>query len=86
MTEQTEPDELSEFQSKIAAGGLTALEAMRDYVAAALENAGNFREKGPLIRRLENIVGEIDRIRAQNRPDDPIELIKQRRDTRRSKK
>jgi len=86
MTEQTEPDELSEFQTKIAAGGLTALEAMRDFTAGALESAGNFREKGPLIRRLENIVGEIDRIRAQNRPDDPIELLKQRRESRRAKR
>jgi len=76
MTEQ------SEFQRAVAAGGVEALEALRDSCAATLEATNSARDRGPLYRRLQDLVAEIERHRPRVRGDS-IDQLQQRRKARR---
>ncbi len=72
---------MSDFQRAVAAGGLTALEAIRDGLAADLEACGSSRDKAALYRRLLDVVAQIDRIRPPTEVDE-VDLIRNRRSRR----
>jgi hypothetical protein len=78
----TEKPELSEFQRAVAAGGIGALEALRDSCAATLEATNSARDRGPLYRRLQELLAEIDRLQPRV-SGDAIDQLQQRRRNRR---
>jgi hypothetical protein len=79
----TEESAKSEFQAAIAAGGVEALEALRDHAAAALESTASVRDKAPIIRRLQQLLDEIERHRPRVRGDAIDQLQQRRKDRRR---
>jgi hypothetical protein len=78
-----EKSELSEFQAAIAAGGIEALEALRDHSAAASESTDSVRDKAPIIRRLQQLLDEIERLRPRVKGDTIDQLQQCRRNRRR---
>ncbi len=79
----TEESAKSEFQAAIAAGGIEALEALRDHSAAALEATNSARDKAPIIRRLQQLLDEIERLRPRVKGDNIDQLQQRRRNRRR---
>jgi hypothetical protein len=67
------------FQEAIAAGGLPALEALRDRAAADLESATGLRDKAPLINRLRQLLAEIERLKPVEGEEDPVSFLQRRR-------
>ena len=76
MTEQ------SEFARAVAAGGVEALEALRDSCAATLEATNSARDRGTLYRRLQDLIAEIEKLRPRVKGD-TIDQLQQRRKARR---
>jgi hypothetical protein len=70
------------FQHAIAAGGVEALEALRDHAAAALETTTSARDKASIIRRLQQLLDEIERLQPRVKGD-TIDQLQQRRRNRR---
>ena len=75
MTEQ------SEFQRAVSAGGVEALEALRDSCAETLEATGSARDRGTLYRRLQDLIAEIEKLRPRVKGDS-IDQLQQRRRNR----
>jgi hypothetical protein len=73
----------SEFQAAIAAGGVEALEALRDHAAEALESTTSARDKASIIRRLQQLLDEIERLRPRVKGDSIDQLQQRRRNRRR---
>lgn len=61
------------------------LRALRDRIALEIDNAGCARDVEPLARRLQSLAAEIEDLAVVREPnlDDPIEVIKRRRERRR---
>ena len=76
MTEQ------SEFRRAVAAGGVEALEALRDSCSETLEATNSARDRGPLYRRLQDLIAEIEKLRPRV-TGDTIDQLQQRRRNRR---
>ena len=77
----TEKSDLSEFQRAVAAGGVEALEALRDSCAATLEATNSARDRGTLYRRLQDLIAEIEKLRPRVKGDS-IDQLQQRRRNR----
>ena len=73
-----------EFQAAIAAGGLTALQALSARCAADVTATKSVRELGTLYRRLQSLVGEIDKLRDIEKAEgDAVDQLQKRRERRR---
>lgn len=69
----------------VAAGNtLASLEAMRDQIAADLEQCGQMRDKAALYLRLADVLKTIDDLRPPAVEGDSVDEIAARRATRRS--
>jgi uncharacterized protein HemX len=72
---------MSDFSQAVAAGGLSALEAVRDALTADLEACQSFRDRAALYNRLLNVIAEIDKLRPLAEADD-IDALRNRRNRR----
>jgi len=72
-----------EFADAIKAGGLTAIEAIRDSVAADLAACTSYRDRATLYLRLFDALEKVDNLRALEVVGDDIDQLRQRRAKRR---
>jgi hypothetical protein len=72
---------MTDFQAAVKRGGLNALEAVRDAVAADIEACGSSRDKAALYRRLIDLLAQIDKLRPPAEMDE-IDAIRNRRNRR----
>lgn len=75
-------NESSNLANALAAGGLTALETVRDCLAADLEECQSFRDRAALYRRLLDVLNRIEALRPAQRDEDDIDMIRSRRNRR----
>jgi hypothetical protein len=71
---------MSDFSGAVAAGGLSALEAVRDALTADLEACQSFRDRAALYNRLLNVIAQIDKLRPLDH--DEVDAIRNRRNRR----
>ena len=71
---------MTDFVDAVAAGGVAALEAVRDRVAADLDECKSYRDRAALYRRLVDVLSKLDALRpAPARQLDGIDEIRERR-------
>lgn len=74
-------DHASAFSTEVGAGGLRALEAVRDALTADIEQCDSMRDKAALYRKLLDVLPQIDRLKPPAELDE-IDAIRNRRGRR----